>query len=444
MSDNLHLLVGLGLSSLSAARYLSEQNIPFALVDTRKAPPQLEKFLALYPDVEITLGALDDAVLNRAAKLIVSPGISIKEPAIARQIVRGTPVLGDVELFAAETTKPVIAITGTNAKSTVTTLVAKMAHSASVKAKAGGNLGIPALDLISDDTDLYVLELSSFQLETTHSLAPRVATILNITPDHMDRYGTLDDYARAKHRVYTNCHIAVSNRDDQATDPQQQFSQASIRFTLLTPQENEFGLLEINKEIYLAYEDKALLPTRELPILGKHYQANALASLALGHAFGLQFEPMIQALREFNGLKHRCELVRELRDVRWYNDSKGTNVGATLAAIDGLGPEISGKIVLIAGGVGKNADFTALIPPISKYVRHVVLIGEAAPVLAETFSNCVNISFAKDMQEAVEQAAKAAEAKDCVLLSPACASLDMFKNFEHRGEVFVSIVQGLK
>lgn len=443
-SDNLHVLVGLGISSLSVARYLSENKIPFALIDTREAPPHLEKFKTLYPDAEVSLGSLNETFLNKAAKLIVSPGIATTTPAIANQIKKGTPVVGDIEIFAEAIDKPVIAITGTNAKSTVTTLVAEMAKQAGKKAKAGGNLGIPALDLIADDMDLYVLELSSFQLETMYSLAPQVATILNITPDHMDRYGTLEAYTKAKQRIYSNCHIAISNKDDKATNPHQKFSQKHFHFTLLQPQENEFGLLEKDNEIYLAFEDKLLLPTHELPILGKHYQANALAGLAIGYAYGLPFDAMLQTLREFKGLRHRCELVREINNVRWYNDSKGTNVGATLAAIEGLGPEISGKIILIAGGVGKGADFSALAPAIEKYVRHVVLIGEAAPLLAKTFGKLATISFAKDMQEAVEQASKAAQPQDCVLLSPACASFDMFKNFEHRGDVFVSCVETLK
>ena len=445
MSQDLHVIVGLGATALSCARYLTQQNIPFAIADTRAVPPNLAQFKQLYPDVPTVLGSLDHSLLDQAAKLIVSPGVSIQEPAIARQMARGAAVIGDIELFAHVAKAPVIGITGTNAKSTVTTLVGKMAQAAGLRTQVGGNLGIPALDLLTTpDPELYVLELSSFQLETTFSLAPAVAAVLNVTPDHMDRYASVQDYRLAKHRVYSNCQIAVCNGDDPATDAAGQYQQRQLKFTLQTPGANEFGLINKNGEMYLAHEDHLLMPVRELPVLGRHYQANALAALAIGYGFGLPMEPMIETLIEFAGLEHRCQLVRERNKVTWYNDSKGTNVGATLAAIDGLGPEISGKLVLIAGGVGKNADFSPLVPAIAKYVRTVILIGEASTVLAEVLNDRVDIRFADSMEEAIQLADEVALPGDSVLLSPACASFDMFNNFEHRGNVFSEIVQGLK
>jgi UDP-N-acetylmuramoylalanine--D-glutamate ligase len=405
----------------------------------------LAHFKQIYPDVQTVLGHLDDGLFDKAAKLVVSPGVSIHEPAIARQIARGASVVGDIELFAHVANAPVIAITGTNAKSTVTTLVGKMATMAGLRTQVGGNLGTPALDLLTTpDPELYVLELSSFQLETTFSLAPAVAALLNVTPDHMDRYDSVEDYCLAKHRVYSQCQIAVCNRDDPATDTAGQYKNRKLQFTLQKPRANEFGLLNQNGEMYLAFEDQLLMPVRELPVLGRHYQANALAALAIGYGFGLPMEPMIETLIEFTGLEHRCQLVRERGKVTWYNDSKGTNVGATLAAIDGLGPEIDGKLVLIAGGVGKNADFAPLVPAISKYVRTVVLIGEAAGILSEVLNDRVDIRFADSMEEAIQLADEVALPGDSVLLSPACASFDMFNNFEHRGNVFSEIVQGLK
>ena len=302
----------------------------------------------------------------------------------------------------------------------------------------------PRWDLLAlKDPQLFVLELSSFQLETTHTLAPKVAALLNITPDHMDRYDSLDDYAAAKHRVFNHCEVAVCNRDDAATDAHANFSRQKLQFTLGIPGEREFGLLQKNGESFLAFEETILMPVRELPILGRHYQANALAALAIGYGCGLPMTPMIETLVSFNGLQHRCQLVRERYGIRWYNDSKGTNVGATLAAIDGLGPEIDGKLILIAGGVGKNADFSPLVPAIAKYVRTVILIGEAAPVLADVLTDRVEICFAKSMQDAVDLAAQTATPGDSVLLSPACASFDMFNNFEHRGDVFTEVVKGL-
>ncbi len=444
MKEELYVIVGLGATGLSCARYLAQQAIPFAAMDTRSSPPNMAEFKKQFPGVPISVGKLDDTLLDRASKIIISPGISLQEPAIARQIARGVSVIGDIELFTLCAKAPIIAITGTNAKSTVTTLVGEMAAAAGVKVQVGGNLGIPALDLLSaTDVELFVLELSSFQLETTFSLAPEVATVLNITPDHMDRYATLENYRNAKQHIYSNCQVAVSNRDDPLTDCGQQYQKQKLSFTLEEPQQNEFGLLTKNNETYLALENQLLLPVRELPILGRHYQANALAALAIGHGYGLPLEPMLQTLVSFKGLPHRCQLVRERQGVLWYNDSKGTNVGATLAAIEGLGSAIEGRLVLIAGGVGKNADFSPLVMPIARYVRSVVLIGEAASILAAVIGDRVEVSFAKSMEEAVAVADNIAIEGDSVLLSPACASLDMFNNFEHRGEVFTQAVQGL-
>lgn len=438
----LSVIVGLGATGLSCARYLHSVGMPFAMVDTRSAPPQLEAFRKLYPDVEVELGNLDAEVYNRAAQIILSPGIALREPAIDKQIKRGIPVIGDIELFARAVNKPVISITGTNAKSTVTTLVGEMAKAAGYHAEVGGNLGVPALDLLqhAQTADLYVLELSSFQLETTHSLHSTVATVLNVTPDHMDRYDTLNDYQAAKQRVYRNCQIAVCNRDDALTDVNHE---PKFYFTLNEPRDHEFGLRRVDNEIYLAFGQELLLAVRELPVAGRHYQANALAALALGHGYGLPFEPMLHVLRTFPGLPHRCQLVRNRRGVKWYNDSKGTNVGATQAAIEGLGEHITGKLILIAGGIGKSADFTPLLPAIEKYARHVVLIGESARELANMINGRIPISFASSMDEAVHRCDAVAQSGDSVLLSPACASFDMFKNFEHRGQVFSEYVEKL-
>jgi UDP-N-acetylmuramoylalanine--D-glutamate ligase len=237
--DNLHVIVGLGVTGLSCANYLAKQGIPIAVTDTRQSPPHLTELQKIYPDIPISIGGMDDALLDQASKIIVSPGVSLQQPSIARKIARGVPVIGDIELFASDVKAPVIAITGTNAKSTVTTLVGEMAAKAGLNVKVGGNLGVPVLDLLSSDETpaLFVLELSSFQLETTFSLAPAVATVLNITPDHMDRYATLKDYRQAKHRVYNHCQVAVCNRDDALTDPEGHFSQKKLSFTLDQPRE---------------------------------------------------------------------------------------------------------------------------------------------------------------------------------------------------------------
>ena len=439
-ASGLHVIIGLGATGFSCAKYLHECGIPFAMTDSRPNPPNLKACQDAFSDVIISVGELDESLLEIAETIVISPGMSLQEPVIARQLARGTPVIGDIELFARAVRVPVIAITGTNAKSTVTTLVAKMAEKAGYQVQVGGNLGVPALDLLyrNPDTNLFVLEISSFQLETTSSLKPVVATVLNITPDHMDRYHTLDEYRQAKHRVYQHCKTVVCNFDDALTHIDAEYK---FFFTMKEPGKNSFGLLTREGDSYLAFENQTLLSVKELPVIGKHYQANALAALALGHAYGLPFAPMLEVLREFTGLPHRCQFVCEDNRVRWYNDSKGTNVGATQAAIQGLGDAISGKLVLIAGGLGKNADFSSLVPAIATYCRHVVLIGEAASELAKVIGDAVPCSFAQSMEDAVKQSASFAHPDDCVLLSPACASYDMFKNFEHRGQVFMDTVK---
>ncbi|MHB1947508.1 MAG: UDP-N-acetylmuramoyl-L-alanine--D-glutamate ligase [Gammaproteobacteria bacterium] len=444
MVRDLNVIVGLGATGISCARYLQQQGIPFGVTDSRTNPPNLDEFKSLFPNVPCEVGKIDEGLLNRANRLIVSPGVSLQEPAIAQAVAKGIPAIGDIELFAVEARAPVIAITGTNAKSTVTTLVGEMADAAGKSVQVGGNLGTPALDLLTTPRpELFVLELSSFQLETTYSLAPAVATILNVTPDHMDRYGSLEQYCLAKQRIYSHCQVAVCNRDDPLTECREPDVKRILYFTLNEPRDNEFGLTKKGNDNYLAFQNQILMPVRDLPILGRHYQANALAALAIGYGFGLPFEPMLQTLIDFKGLPHRCQLVRERNGVLWYNDSKGTNVGATLAAIDGLGSEINGKLILIAGGVGKNADFAPLVPAIEKYVKTVVLIGEAATVLANVIGDRVDIVVGKSMADAIELADHAASQGDSVLLSPACASFDMFNNFEHRGEVFTEIVKNL-
>lgn len=445
MTRNLYIIIGMGATGFSCARYLQQRNIPFAVTDTRSNPPKWEEFKTCYPTIPVSVGQLDEALLEQATTLVVSPGVSLHEPAIAKQIAKGVLAVGDIELFAQEAQAPILAITGTNAKSTVTTLVGLMAKNAGKNVQVGGNLGTPALDLLTiPDPELFVLELSSFQLETTYSLKPTVSTVLNITPDHMDRYSSLEEYICAKQHIYSQCQVAVCNRDDPLTECHFPEVKQKLYFTLQPPCDNEFGILKNNGEAYLAFQNSLLMPVKELPILGRHYQANALAALAMGYGFGLPMASMLETLVDFKGLPHRCQLIREHRGVLWYNDSKGTNVGATLAAIEGLGSEISGKIILIAGGVGKNADFSLLVPSIEKYVKTVVLIGEAAVILADIIGERdVKRYFADSMTEAVCLANQAALPGDSVLLSPACASFDMFNHFAHRGEVFCEAVNEL-
>ncbi|MFK0088209.1 UDP-N-acetylmuramoyl-L-alanine--D-glutamate ligase [Pseudomonas sp. NPDC090755] len=442
-TDHFRIVVGLGKSGMSLVRFLASRGVAFAVADTRENPPELETLRREYPQVEVRCGELDVEFLCRADELYVSPGLALATPALQQAAARGVKLSGDIELFARNAKAPIIAISGSNAKSTVTTLVGEMAAAAGKRVAVGGNLGTPALDLLSDDVELYVMELSSFQLETTDQLNAEVATVLNVSEDHMDRYSGLPAYHLAKHRIFRGARQVVVNRQDALSRPLLAEGQPCWTFGLNTPDFKAFGLREENGEKYLAFEFQNLMPVRELKIRGAHNQSNALAALALGHAVGLPMEAMLSSLRTFAGLAHRCQWVRERNGVNYYDDSKATNVGAALAAIEGLGADIDGKLVLIAGGDGKGADFSALRAPVANHCRAVVLLGRDAERLAQVFGDSVPLIRVKTLDEAVEHAAAQALPGDAVLLSPACASLDMFKNFEERGRLFAQAVGGL-
>ena len=442
-SDQFRIVVGLGKSGMSLVRYLARQGVRFAVVDTRANPPELSTLREQFPQVEVRFGELDVEFLSRASELLVSPGLAVATPALQEAAKRGAKLSGDIDLFARAAKAPIIAITGSNAKSTVTTLVGEMAAAAGRKVAVGGNLGTPALDLLADDVELYVIELSSFQLETTELLNAEVATCLNVSEDHMDRYADLPAYHLAKHRIFRGARQVVVNRDDPLSRPMIADQVPCWSFGLGKPDFKRFGLLEENGEKYLAYQFDALLPVRELKVRGAHNQSNALAALALGHAVGLPMAAMLDTLKAFTGLVHRCQWVGERRGVSYYDDSKATNVGAALAAIEGLGADIDGKLVLIAGGDGKGADFSSLRKPVAAHCRAVVLLGRDADKLAAVLEGAVEIVRVDSLQAAVEQAAALAQSGDAVLLSPACASLDMFKNFEERGRLFAQAVEAL-
>ena len=442
-SDQFRIVVGLGKSGMSLVRFLAQQGVRFAVADTRANPPELATLQRDYPQVEVRCGELDVEFLCRATELYVSPGLALATPALQQAAARGVQMSGDIELFARHAKAPIIAITGSNAKSTVTTLVGEMAKAAGKKVAVGGNLGTPALDLLADDVELYVLELSSFQLETTHSLNAEVATCLNVSEDHMDRYSGMQAYHLAKHRIFRGARQVVVNRDDALSRPLQADQLPCWTFGLSKPDFKGFGLIEEAGEKCLAFQFDALLPVREVKIRGAHNQSNALAALALGHAVGLPFAAMLEALKHFTGLAHRCQWVGELRGAHYYDDSKATNVGAALAAIEGLGADINGKLLLIAGGDGKGADFSALRVPVAHYCRAVVLLGRDAARLAEALDGAAVQVRVNSLEEAVAQCAALAQPGDAVLLSPACASLDMFKNFEERGRLFAQAVGGL-
>ncbi|MEI8054883.1 MAG: UDP-N-acetylmuramoyl-L-alanine--D-glutamate ligase [bacterium] len=439
-NSHFKVIVGLGKTGLSCVRYLARQGFKIAVVDSRASPPELEHLRQNFPEVQVHLGGFDTAILAQADELIISPGVSLREPAIAACIQRGVKAIGDITLFARAATAPIIAITGSNGKSTVTSIVGLMAEAAGKKVKVGGNLGVPALDLLDPEAELYVLELSSFQLETTYSLKPTAATVLNISEDHMDRYHSQNEYLAAKQRIYSNCQTAIINRDEPLSYANVSLPKKVISFGADKPAGNNFGIADN----HLVYGTKNLLLIAELKIKGLHNIANALASLALGIAVNLPPAAMLKTLREFPGLPHRCQWVANINNVGWYNDSKGTNVGATKSAIEGLGSGSQGKIVLIIGGIGKDADFSELCDAVAKYARAVILIGKDACLIEQALLGTSKMLRAISMAEAVTVCMREALPGDTVLLSPAAASFDMFNNFEHRGEVFMAEVKKIR
>jgi len=393
-----------------------------------------------WPKVRVSLGAFDSRRIARARRIVVSPGVSLREPALAAATEAGSECIGDIELFARAADAPVIAVTGSNGKSTVTAMVASLLDAIGYRVRAGGNLGPPALDLLEADPespDFYVLELSSFQLETTFSLRPAAGVVLNVSADHMDRYRTLAEYAAAKGRVYSGAGTAVVNRDDPGAARLAARAAAVIGFTLGAPGPGDFGVVTHAGEPWLAEGERRLVPASSVRLAGTHNRANALAALALVRAAGGDAAAAAPALAHFEGLPHRMRLVAEIDGVRWYDDSKGTNVGAAAAALEGM----ERPVVLIAGGDGKGADFTPLREPVQQRARAVVLIGRDAPRLEAALNGAAPIAHAADLEAAVERAAELAQAGDAVLLSPACASFDMFASYRERGDAFVAAVE---
>lgn len=432
------LIVGLGKTGLSVARYLRQRGIAFAVTDSRAHPPELDALREEVPDAAVFVGGFDVRAFSAADEIILSPGVSIREPMVAEALRRAVPVYGDVELFARAVRKPVLGITGSNGKSTVTTLIGEMLAAATYRVAVGGNLGTPALDLLSGpEPDYYVLELSSFQLETVASLNCTAAVCLNVSPDHLDRYDSMREYIAAKLRIYLGNGVVVINRDDPelAALP---WSRRDVRsFGYDAPDGENFGLRARGGESFLCRGDEFLMPVRDVKIVGRHNTANAMAALCLMDALGASLAPALQVLRQFPGLPHRTQFVAEKDDVRWYNDSKGTNVGATIAALQGMPT----KVVLLAGGLGKGQDFALLRSAVEEKARAVVVFGADAAQIEQALRGVVPVIRVKDMREAVTTAAGCAQRGDCVLLSPACASFDMFKGYDHRGQVFVDEVR---
>jgi UDP-N-acetylmuramoylalanine--D-glutamate ligase len=449
LDDRLTVIVGLGDTGLSCVKYFSSMGEKVKVVDSRDEPPGLAALIEAYPDVEYELGDFNVETFVTAKQLVVSPGLSIRSVEIEAAKEAGVVITGDIDIFSKQVTAPIIAVTGSNGKSTVVAILAEILRKAGKNFGLGGNLDgdnfKPALDLIAEDEkDLYLLELSSFQLETTQSLGAEVATILNLSADHMDRYEGIDDYHRAKQRIFTNCKQVVINRDDKESYPLEESDAAVWGFGIGRAGINGLGLLKEDGDLYLAYQLEKIVSVNELKVFGQHNISNVLAAVALAMAIDIDMNPIKVAITEFSGLPHRCQWVANIDGVDFYNDSKGTNVGATVAAIEGLGEHISGHIVLIAGGISKGADFSALVPAMNKWGKVVILIGQDAVEMGSYFDAETQSYFASDMQNAVQVALQHATAGDAVLLSPACASFDMFENFQHRGFAFIKSVETLQ
>ena len=444
-SNRISVIVGLGSTGLSCAKYFASKGKPYKVVDNRDDPPGLSALIEQFPATEYEVGGLFLDTFKNAKELVVSPGINLNTSEIVAARRAGVPVTGDIDIFSKLVTTPIIGITGSNGKSTVVSILAEILKKAGKKYGLGGNLDganfKPALDLLGEGKkDFYVLELSSFQLETTEKLSAEVAAILNLSPDHMDRYETLEEYHRAKLRVFNGCKQILINRDDDYSYPQKKLGLPVWDYGFSRPGVNGLGLLEEDGDQYLAFQFEKLVSVNELKVFGQHNIKNVLAAAGLAMALGIDMKYIRAAIKEYEGLPHRCQWVANIRGVEFYNDSKGTNVGATMAAVEGLGQIISGHILLIAGGISKGADFRPLVPMINRWGKEVILIGQDAVEMAANFDNDIQTYFANDMQDAVSVALEHATPGDAVLLSPACASFDMFQNFQERGQTFIQSV----
>ena len=435
------VIVGLGVTGLSCVRYLDSLGVSVTVMDSRGEPPYLDTLTRSYPHVALHTGKFDTAVAKDADLLVMSPGVALTEPVVLEAINAGVEVVGDVELFARDCTAPVIAVTGSNGKSTVTTMIGRLAEASNRNVLVGGNIGRPALELLAEPKpDCYVLELSSFQLETTSNLNPHCAVILNITEDHMDRYQSVKDYARAKARISRGAAVVITRRQDAIHETLALESHTQhITFGLDMPSSRkDYGLATDEDGSWLVRGSDYLLRVAELEMSGTHNVANALAALAAIEAlFGATSTLELEALRQFQGLPHRCEVIDDQGEIIWVNDSKGTNPAATVAALEG----VNRPVVLIAGGQSKGADLSILADAVRCYARQVVLFGEDRNEVAAAIGRCVPVTIADDLAHAVSLAASWAQPGDAVVLSPACASFDMFEDYQHRGEVFRQLVK---
>lgn len=439
-ADKHYLVVGLGMTGKSCARYLANQGKSVSVIDSRVSPPGLAEFQAEFPNLNIHCGSFERDIIDAASVLVMSPGVSLATPEIANAISNGAVVTSDIELFLNQFNGQVVGITGSNAKSTVTEWLGEALKNSGKNVLVAGNIGHAVLDFAGQDFDIAVLELSSFQLELINKLSADVATILNISEDHLDRYSGMSHYQQAKQRIYFGVKKALFNRDDLLTQPLVPDSVLVKSFGSNYPDLRQYGLITEDNETFLGYGFEKILPAKEVSLPGQHNVLNALAVLALADAFENDREATVKALKEFKGLPHRCQLVREVAGVRYFNDSKATNVGSTQAALHGLGNEQSKNLILMLGGQGKGQDFSPLNSIVEKLCRLVVVYGQDKSEISKAIPSAVVV---ETMRDAFDLATRKARSNDIVLLSPSCASFDEFKNFEHRGDVFCKWVEGI-
>ncbi len=426
------LIAGMGVTGISCARFLHRQNIPFRVIDSRDQPPQLRLFEQEFAGSEIITGGFDNQALQGVRNLVLSPGIDLRHPFVELARQKGIRIVGDIEIFAEYANAPVIGITGSNGKSTVTTLAGYLLERGGYRVRTGGNLGTAALDLITEPApDFYVLELSSFQLDLTQSLRPRAAVVLNVSDDHMDRYADIDAYTVSKAQIYRQADWCIVNRDDPRVRAMPVGSNVLL-FGAAPPLSGEFGLVEVENKTWLARGKHRLFPADRMGIQGRHNWLNVLAALALLQAVGVEPETVVEYLPQFTGLPHRCRLVAERNGIRWINDSKATNVGAAAAALESFNP----PIILIAGGDGKGADFSVLRQSVMNRVKAALLFGRDAALIERALADVTRCVRLNNMEEAVHEAARIAQPGDTVLLAPACASLDMYPGYAARGDDF--------
>ena len=441
-SSERRLILGLGVTGQSVARWWRQQGVAFAAVDTRAERADDPAALTDIDPNNAAFGDVDATFVDDCTEMIVSPGVALDHPLVERARGQGCRVRGDIDLFIEAAQAPVVGITGSNGKSTVTSILGAMIAACGVKVAVGGNLGRPALDLLADEPELYVLELSSFQLERSETLGLALATVLNISADHLDRYASLTDYHRAKHAIYKQVGHVVANRDDPLTIPLVPEETPVTWWRSGEPDLNEFGLVERDGATWLCRGLEGLVCSDELQLAGRHNHLNVLAALALGSALKMPLEGLIEGAKHYRGLPHRCQLISQINGVRFIDDSKGTNIGATAAALEGLSG--AGQIWLIIGGQGKGQDFSLLKPVLARINVRLLVMGEATEQIRADLGRDTPIDVMSSLEDAVNLSAASAQPGDIVLLSPACASFDMFASYVERGERFQAAVAALE